>query len=48
MAVSEVFKQRVQLYIYFFRDGLESQLSDSFLLTPEVGTVREIVVAKEW
>lgn len=46
MAAPEVFKQRVQLYIHFFRDGLESQHSDSFQLTPEAGTVREIAVAK--
>lgn len=48
MAAPEVFKQRVQLYIHFFRDGLESQHSDSFQLTPEAGTVREIAVAKPW
>lgn len=46
MAAPEVFKQRVQLYIYFFRDGLESWHSDSFQLTPEAGTVHEIPVAK--
>jgi len=46
MAASEVSKQRVQLYIYFFRDALESKHSDSFQLTPEAGTVLEITVAK--
>lgn len=46
MAAPEVFKQRVQLYIYVFGDGQESQHSDSFQLTPEAGTVREIAVAK--
>lgn len=48
MPAPEVFKQRVQLYIYFFRDGLESQHSDSFQLTPEAGTAHENAVVKPW
>lgn len=39
MAASEV-------YIYFFRDGLKSQLLDSFLLPPEAGAVHGITVTK--
>lgn len=46
MAASEIFKERLQFYIYFFIDGLKSQLLDSFLLTPEAGTVHEITITK--
>lgn len=34
MAASEAFEERLQFYIYFFRDGLKSQLLDFFLLDP--------------
>lgn len=46
MAASDMFRQRIQLCICFFRDGLESEHSDSLHLTTEAGTVHEIVVAK--
>lgn len=48
MSAPEEFKQRVPLYIYFFRDGLESQHSDYFRLTAEAGTVHEIAAVKPW